>query len=554
MTGSSNGQVTLSILGWALPALVVATASLASAQSIVITVRDSATSRPLPGVIVSVLGDRDTVLVRRLTGEAGLIRIGAIEKARAVRATRIGFSYAIRRFPAGQFPETIDIVMAAHPMLLDPVVVHQRAKCSPRNDRQAAFSLLEHARSGLLASIIAQAAPSKIVALRYRRWMAGSSDSITSQEVARDSAGAMTSFSASLTAADFVRSGFVSKGPDGPIYHGPDAAVLLDDAITTGYCFHIAEPARARPGQVGLAFARPDRHDGRIDVNGVLWIDTVRRALSDIEFRYVGFDYRLNFIRPGGAIHFSEVRAGVSMIDRWHIRVPAADTSAAPRFSAFDTGIRAAELGGEMARAEWADGEAWFGKLGYLVLRAVNPDSTPAIGKWIALENTDYRARADSQGMARFRELLPGPYRVSVADARLDGLRFTIPTDATVQIVRDSTTAGLAGALTLEDYVERRCAEEKRLSLVDTERLLMRVIPARPLTALSGISVSLTDSSSGRELRDSFITRADGIVTLCRNLQKGTTLLVRLSRRGSPTLTYTVTIGPALTIVPLPWP
>jgi hypothetical protein len=545
----------LEALRFFIPCTALLIGGSLSAQSVMVSVRDSATSAPLPGVVVTVVDARDSVLARGLTGSAGVVRLYTAPTASAIRVTRIGFRYQVRRFASADMPGALSFAMSPQPMLLDPVVSIRKASCSQRPDRQAAYSLLSHARSGLLAAIVAQNAGSDIIALRYRRWMDGISDSIAAQEVRRDSAEVLTSFSSSLTAADFVSVGFVTAGPNGPVYHAPDGAVLLDDAMSAGYCFHIASAVRHRPNEVGLAFSRPDRKDKRVDVNGVLWIDTVARALRDIEYRYVGLDYRLNSVRPGGTVHFTEVRPGVVMVDRWFLRVPAADTLPPPAGTDFRTAVRAAELGGELARASWSDGEEWIARLGYLVVRVVNPDSTPAVGRLIALENTDYRARVDTLGFARFRELLPGPYRISVADPRADRLGFTIPTEIKAQIARDSTTLARAEAATLEGYVAARCAKEKHWWASDTARLLLRIVPQRPSTSVAGIHVTFTDESTGRQLaRDSFVTASDGVVALCRNIHAGMVLTARATRTGDSPVTVPVTLGPALTIVPLRWP
>ena len=173
--------------------------------------------------------------------------------------------------------------------LLEPVRVIGGANCSRRDDSEAAAALLQQARAGLLTTIVAREAnPATLITALYERHLDGSGNRVLSQSVRRDSVSQSTvSFHASRTGTDFVRDGFRTDESVGAVYNGTDAEVLLDDGFAAGYCFQIAKPDRARPDQIGLGFAAADRKRGRIDIDGVLWIDTVARALRDIEYRYI---------------------------------------------------------------------------------------------------------------------------------------------------------------------------------------------------------------------------------------------------------------------------
>ena len=145
---------------------------------------------------------------------------------------------------------------------------------------------------------------------------------------------------------------------------GPDADVLLEDGFATGYCFHLAKADAAHRDQVGLAFAPANPHRGRVDIVGSLWIDTVARALRTIEFRYVGFDNDVvEGFSPGGRVSFKEIPNGVVLIDRWWLRiVGAADTTVrdAKNGTTLHRGFVVREVGGELARATWPDGDTWI--------------------------------------------------------------------------------------------------------------------------------------------------------------------------------------------------
>src|SRR5439155_11300773 len=203
--------------------------------------------------------------------------------------------------------------------------------CPSGPDRGAALALLHQARAGLLATVVARETnPATVTLLRFERVMDANSDRIARQKVRIESVtSAVGSFSATHTAMDFVRRGFMRDSAGLHTFLGPDADVLLEDGFATGYCFHLAKADAAHRDQVGLAFAPANPHRGRVDIVGSLWIDTVARALRTIEFRYVGFDNDVvEGFSPGGRVSFKEIPNGVVLIDRWWLRiVGAADTT-----------------------------------------------------------------------------------------------------------------------------------------------------------------------------------------------------------------------------------
>src|SRR6185436_3673568 len=141
----------------------------------------------------------------------------------------------------------------------------------------------------------------------------------------------------------------------------------------------------------GLGFRPADRRRGRVDVDGALWVDTIARALVDIDYQYVGIDERMKPFRPGGRIFFRAMPNGVVVIDRWSIRIVGIEETALHRFYG-------AEVWGELARASWPDGTQWEGTLGSLQVQLTYDDGTPATGTIVRLEDTDYQGVADSTG------------------------------------------------------------------------------------------------------------------------------------------------------------
>jgi len=72
---------------------------------------------------------------------------------------------------------------------------------------------------------------------------------------------------------------------------------------------------------VGLGFEPVDREDGRIDIVGTVWIDTLSRVLRDMDFHYVGLDPQITALSPAGRLSFRELSNGVVIIDQWSLRL-----------------------------------------------------------------------------------------------------------------------------------------------------------------------------------------------------------------------------------------
>jgi hypothetical protein len=117
-------------------------------------VLDSASRRPLAGAVLVVTDSAGTTLTRTISNERGLYRVGLSPSAQRLQARRIGFRVRDLRLPmrAGELTE-LNVVMVAIPALLEPMRVTAAASCPYRFDVNAAYSLLEQARAGLLATL-----------------------------------------------------------------------------------------------------------------------------------------------------------------------------------------------------------------------------------------------------------------------------------------------------------------------------------------------------------------------------------------------------------------
>ena len=461
----------LSLIATALVA-VAAAAHVAAAQSLTGTVRDSVNHASVPGVIVILLDSAGGTVSRNLTNERGGYRVLIGAAARTVRFVRIGFQPRELAIPPRRGGDvTLDAAMFALPNMLQPVRVIASSLCGGRKDNASAMGLWEQVRAGLLATVVARESnPAVLHRLGYERVMDGNSTRIEMMRVRADSADTTaTTFFAAHSAKDLVRYGFSTDSGSAGTFFGPDADVLLNDYFVGAYCFDVSSAPRSRPNQVGLHFAPAEHRRERIDIDGTLWIDTLARALKEVEFRYVGMSVGAMRFSPGGRISFRAMPNGVVLIDQWSLRLVSArpDTVLNPKgVLEFRNWLYADETGGELARASWRDGTQWKAPLGALRVQAQNRDGTPASGVVIALAATDYFGITDAKGTVEIKELLPGPYAVRVIDPRVAALGIGLSTPLKFTAARDTTTVAKLTISTAELFVADRCVASHQVKAV----------------------------------------------------------------------------------------
>jgi hypothetical protein len=521
-------------------------ARVAIAQELRGTVHDSTSRQPIPGVVLMLLDANGAVLGRNITNERGDFRVALSTGIQRVRFIRIGFRPREVAVPSVENGiARLDVAMRALPTMLEAVRVSANAKCQRRDDSGVALALLEQARAGLLATIVARDAnPAAIVRLAFDRKL--DDDRILSQTVRVDSVAAgAKSFGAVLAAADFVARGFMSDSAGNQVFYGPDAEILLDERFSTNYCFRIADAERSRPTQIGLAFSVAQRQRSRVDIDGTLWIDTAARALRDIEYRYQGLDSRTNSVRPGGRISFREMPNGVVLIDRWTMRLPTVqrDYVMVGSKEQVREWFLPSESGGELVRAAWADKSSWHGSLATVSGNVVTSGARSAAGIVLHLQGTPYRATTDATGHYEFSDVFPGPYKFAVDDPNLATLGLEIPLRDSVTAVRDSIVRRSVAAPSVREFILDRCASDKRPAPFDAFLLFGRAFAPRA-QSIEGTVVTLSDLTAGKQLPGSYKLGTDGTFVWCgEGLAPGKTVRLEARERGSLIGSATVQLG-----------
>ncbi len=520
-------------------------------------VRDSASGAPIAGAVVMALDADARIVIRTIASERGLYRISRPASVTQLRVVRLGFRPAtVTLALSNAASTTLNIALVTVPRALEAVDVVAARGCPVRSDRGEAFALLDQARAGLLAAVVArERQPAQIRVLRYERRLDLDGVEIERQLVSVDSSkNATTSFNAVHSAIDFVDNGFRTGRNGAYTYYGPDADVLLDDRFQRGYCFSLAAADTSRRAQVGLHFAPAGRRSGRVDIDGTLWIDTANRTLNEIEFRYLGLEVLAESFGAGGRIGFRMLPNGAPLIDRWSLRLVGAPDTIVTDAGSSSQSYAIREIGGELAHARWPDGSEWSAPLGVANVTAVRKDGSPARGVTLNLVGTDYRTTTDSLGRATITQLVPGPYRFAIDDPRLQGIDWQIPTEREFVSRRGSTSLVRVEAPTPEEYVAASC--NSGVSQEPNNALLIARVVGSDRQPLGGIKWRISESrdSKWRVISENGLTPSSGLVMLCRGIERGALLEIAAWRELNDAVRVRKFVDDKLVTVRVPLP
>ena len=507
----------------------------AYAQVLTGTVRDSVAHLPLPGVVVALLDSSGAAVTRTLTNERGEYRALLTGPVRTVRAIRIG--YGARALPIP--PRTtgnvqIDFSLLALPTMIQAVHVLGDTRCPDRNDRAAAFGLWEQARAGLLATVVARETnPGSMVRLLFTRKYepienGRDRNRIASMTVRADSSVSTASFVAAHSVQDFVASGFASLGERVRTYFGPDAELLLSEQFATAYCLELAAPDRARKNQAGVRFLPAYQHDGTTNIDGTLWIDTLSRELREVDFSYLDLPTAAErSLHPGGYVSFRTMKNGVPLVDRWSLRVAFNDVPFR------QLAWRITEVGGELARATWTNAGAWTAPLGAVRIRLVTNSGAPRPGVGVSLFPSYYFGTTDADGTVEIKDLLPGPYAVTIGDPRLAELGIGAPAHFSFTAARDSTVNATIKIPSTDALIRDHRPDPRHLTARDSALIVGRVV-SQDGSPVAGARVTFAarhgDSWEWRS--DYVVTGDDGVFQSCRDWRIGDDARINVHQDG----------------------
>jgi len=520
------------------------------AQALTGRISDGTNARPVAGAVVMLRDSSGYAITRTITNDSGHYRLRLAGRYVGVEVRRIGYRPTSRPVPALNEDARLDIELRPVATMLEAVRVADRSVCPARRDRAQALALWEQAKSALLATVVsADVNPGAMRVLTYQRWLDARGVRIQEQHVQIADQTAAASFAAAAGAQDFVEKGFITTKAGRPQYHAPDAHVLLDERFTQGYCFALTRSGSRPPEFLGLSFAPARRVRDVTGIEGTLWVDTLRRRLVDIEYRYATSD-RSDRPKSGGFVSFHELRNGTSLIDRWGIRMvhaeqlrivaPPASARAADRIiDAPNAPVsHMTEGGGELASVRWPDGHTWRAPLGALRSRVTDRGGRPMSHTKVRLKGTDYSATTDSSGVVDIRELLPGPYDVEIIDSALATIDIPIATAIRFEAERDVTFTEPLAASSAVDQVTKMCKDDGAWT-TGSVLLIARVFGADN-QPVSGASWELGD--------DRGAVGSDGVFVYCKGLETGQRLKLLVHSGADAPQEHTVTISRQLNV------
>ena len=435
---------------------------VASAQDVGGTVRDAATSEPVRGAVVALLGPNREPLARTITSSSGTFRL-ARTSATTIRVIRIGYSPIEQ--PLGTPAGPLSISLTPLGTSLRTVTVLARPVCPARTDQREALAIWSSATDGMLAMLVASTDSSqggKVIQLLYNRLLTNDGRQVVQQSTQRVITDNASPIRADRDPEEFVEHGYVVRRGDVTTYYGPDPEILLDSSFAATHCLSIRTDARAHPGEVGVAFVPTRERDSIPDISGVLWLTRAPMALKSLTFEYRGVDQAIVDVRAGGRLDFETMSNGVPIIRSWDVRSPKLFYRRAGRLvnGQWVLGDRAFagelnETGGLIAAGQLVDGTHLATPLATLGGRVLNARTTEIVpGATVTIDSTDQVTMTDSRGQFSFEQLLPGPYTVRVSDSvavyavKVDSAQNLVP-DTTIiqQVVRRVATTNVEARL-----------------------------------------------------------------------------------------------------------
>jgi hypothetical protein len=305
-------------------ALLAATAVESSAQVVRGAVRDAATGRPIEGALISLVPESGRAAVGGFSEADGgyQVRLASFGSYR-IKVQRIGYRMHVSDpISVNAQAMMVDAVaMVPLPQVVATVAVAADQKCTTAAEAgKHVAGLWEDIRTALGATIATAAERRMLVKyVNTERTLDRRLKELTSQRWEHTVRGVMAF--ASLPADQLAREGYVFANGKDLEYRGLDANVILAESFLDSHCLKPAPRHASNDSLVGLAF-EPLRKDGRVDVQGVLWLNRWTRELDAVEFGYKGLRLQVPTDRVGGRVEFDQLPTGRWIVRRWWLRMP----------------------------------------------------------------------------------------------------------------------------------------------------------------------------------------------------------------------------------------
>ncbi len=460
--------------------LVLAWRCPARAQSVRGELIDEATGRPIDAAFVILLDAQHVRRAGSLTDSSGRFVLRAPAPGRyTLRADRIG--YRSTESPALDLvaDQILQFTMrvSVEPLRLEIERVNARGRrgCVVHPEEGLRTALIwEEARKALEVAVWAR--EQRLFAFdvaHYDRELEPVSLKQRSEKKELSSGLWERPFVA-IAAEELAEHGFVQDRPEGMIYYGPDADVLLSDVFADGHCLQVVTPDREHLGMLGLGF-QPTHERDIPDIRGVLWLDSASIELRSIEYAYTNLNLNVETNHAGGKVDFERLPSGAWIVRSWWIRTPTVvmthqrlefgrgrrrtvlGTFQVPQLSGFHE--TAGEILSVRPLAENSNDRPLTAPRGASIFGSVYDSAAakPVAGATVFLSGTQYSTKTDDAGHYSFGDLHEGNFFVALEYPHLDSVLYHPPVHAVT--VRSGTPVQLLIALpSLRTLREAACA------------------------------------------------------------------------------------------------
>ena len=324
MTRSQLRRLTRQVRTAALyAALIGMVAAEASSQTVRGRVLEEDTGIPVSGAMVVLSNPSGGLAARRLTDNLGSFLLDAPGAGTyTIRADRIGYANVPSPPIALGLGDTVsyDIVVPVEPITLAGILVGAERRCVLRPEAGLdVVRVWEEARKALAAvALTDETAAYRYQTMEYERDSDIDTPTVVDERRSFSEVMARHTY-LSRPVEELMADGFVREGVDEHYYFAPDAQVLLSRQFLERYCMHAVAGEGESEGLVGLGF-EPVEARGKVDIQGVLWLDAESAELQWLDFRYVNLTTSRRTPAPGGKIVFTRLPNGTWVVREWRIR------------------------------------------------------------------------------------------------------------------------------------------------------------------------------------------------------------------------------------------
>lgn len=301
----------------ALAAAFLATAFSADAQEVRVEVVKHADGSPIPGALVAVIPERESLSVGRFSGRDGRATLAPPRRGGyRVRAEKVGYDtwVSVVLVPSSG-PTRVRAGMKQRSLRLPPLAGRSETHCSNLAEQATvAGDMWGEIRKALAANSLTESqglAPLDIDS--YDR-VVDANGTVISERSEQRRGNAIRPYNV----IDPTQSVSGAMRPD---FRVPQASTLLSDQFITTHCFTGIRGAGPENGLLGLEF-KPAKLGNKPDLSGVLWLDPTTYSLRHLAFDYVNIPVSLRAARATGRVDYQQLAGGEWIVTRWQVRIP----------------------------------------------------------------------------------------------------------------------------------------------------------------------------------------------------------------------------------------